>query len=403
MYQISNGRLQLHHRIIVILNRTSKAENLFSALLVLRSKRTNKEEIMRNIRINKIKRRMGSVIFGGFLLLLVTSIVLADEKPENVVGFNYQIEYPANQVGEENGYFDLEAEPGTEQTVNLRLNNGGSEKVVVTISVNGTKTNSNGVLEYGPTDIKNDTSLKFPFEKIVSAPKEVEIPANDSKVVPVDIKMPETSFDGMILGGIHMKKKEKEEKVEAQGATIRNTYSYIVAMKLQNHQEPVKPEIKFNHATGSQRNYRNSVVINFSNITSSLIKDKMDVESQISKKGSEEVLYERKQKGMSMAPNTQMDFYVSMGGEKMQPGDYVARTLVTIDDQKWEEKLNFHISKEEADKYNKRDVGLVQERGLDWKLVALIVGGFLAIVLGIFAVVKFIQNKQDNNKPKEKQ
>ena len=394
MYQISNGRLQLHHRIIANLNRTSKAENKFSALLVLRSKRTNREEIMRNMRINKIKRRMGSVIFGGFLLLLVTSIVLADEKPENVVGFNYQIEYPANQVGEENGYFDLEAEPGTEQTVNLRLNNGGSEKVVVTISVNGTKTNSNGVLEYGPTDIKNDTSLKFPFEKIVSAPKEVEIPANDSKVVPIDIKMPETSFDGMILGGIHMKKKEKEEKVEAQGATIRNTYSYIVAMKLQNHQDPVKPEIKFNHATGSQRNYRNSVVINFSNVTSSLIKDKMDVESQISKKGSEEVLYERKQKGMSMAPNTQMDFYVSMGGEKMQPGDYVARTLVTIDDQKWEEKLAFHISKEEADKYNKRDVGLVQERGLDWKLVALIVGGFLALVIGIFAVVKFIQKKK---------
>lgn len=394
MYQISNGRLQLHHRIIANLNRTSKAENKFSALLVLRSKRTNREEIMRNMRINKIKRRMGSVIFGGFLLLLVTSIVLADEKPENVVGFNYQIEYPANQVGEENGYFDLEAEPGTEQTVNLRLNNGGSEKVVVTISVNGTKTNSNGVLEYGPTDIKNDTSLKFPFEKIVSAPKEVEIPANDSKVVPINIKMPETSFDGMILGGIHMKKKEKEEKVEAQGATIRNTYSYIVAMKLQNHQDPVKPEIKFNHATGSQRNYRNSVVINFSNVTSSLIKDKMDVESQISKKGSEEVLYERKQKGMSMAPNTQMDFYVSMGGEKMQPGDYVAHTLVTIDDQKWEEKLAFHISKEEADKYNKRDVGLVQERGLDWKLVALIVGGFLALVIGIFAVVKFIQKKK---------
>lgn len=387
----------------MILNRTSKAENLFSALLVLRSKRTNREEIMRNMRINKIKRRMGSVIFGGFLLILVTSIVLADEKPENVVGFNYQIEYPANQVGEENGYFDLEAEPGTEQTVNIRLNNGGSEKVVVTISVNGTKTNSNGVLEYGPTDIKNDTSLKFPFEKIVSAPKEVEIPANDSKIVPIDIKMPETSFDGMILGGIHMKKKEKEEKVEAQGATIRNSYSYIVAMKLQNHQDSVKPEIKFNHATGSQRNYRNSVVINFSNVTSSLIKDKMDVESQISKKGSEEVLYERKQKGMSMAPNTQMDFYVSMGGEKMQPGDYVARTLVTIDDQKWEEKLAFNISKEEADKYNKRDVGLVQERGLDWKLVAFIVGGFLAIVLGIFAVVKFIQNRQDNNKPKEKQ
>ena len=125
-----------------------------------------------------------------------------------------------------------------------------------------------------------------------------------------------------------------------------------------------------------------------------MVKSKLDIESQISKKGSNEVLYERKQTGMSIAPNSQMDFYVSMAGEQMVAGEYTARVLASIDDQTWEESLDFTITKEEADKYNKRDVGLVQDRGLDWKLVAIIVVGFLGLVILIFVVIRLIKNKK---------
>ncbi len=347
------------------------------------------------------------MLIKGLMMILVMLVVLpintrADEKVENVVGFNYKIDYPKSQVGGENGYFDLELAPGSEETVVLNISNAGKKAVTVNLTVNGTKTNSNGILEYGSSDIENDKSLKFPFEKLVTTEEKVELKPGEIKAVPVKVKMPETASEGIILGGIQMKQADKEEEKQGEGATVRNTYSYIVAMRLQNNQTKVEPEINFNKAQGSQRNYRNSVVINLSNINGSLVKTALDIESQVMKKGSEEVLYERKQSGMSIAPNSQMNFFVPMAGEQMIPGDYKARVLASIGDKKWEETLEFTITKEEAEKYNKRDVGLVQNRGLDWKIIALIVGGVIGIIILFVIVLRVIKKGKTNKKGRRK-
>lgn len=345
---------------------------------------------------------MSLMMVGLLMCLLPSQVVHADDKLENVVGFTYKIDYPDNQIGGENGYFDIEAKPNTEQTVMINLSNSSKKPITVNISVNGTKTNSNGVLEYGPADIENDASLKFPFEERVSAPESVEIKGGEVKQVPIKVKMPNEAFEGIILGGIQMKQADKEDEKPQQGATVRNTYSYVVAMRLQNNQTPIDPEIKINKASGSQRNYRNSVEINLSNITGSLIKDTLSIESQITKKGSHDVLYERKQTGMSMAPNSQMDFFVSMNGEQMVPGNYRARVLVTSGDKSWEENLDFTITKEDAEKYNKRDVGLVQNRGIDWKIILLIVASILGLLIVIFVISKVIKNKQKQQRRKSR-
>lgn len=325
----------------------------------------------------------------------------ADDEAVNVVGFNYKLEYPDNQIGQEKGFFDLLIPPGSEQVVTIVLSNPGKEKIAVDVSLNGAKTNPNGVVEYGTTDIENDASLQFPFEGIVSGPESVELASGEIKNLELKVKAPETSFDGLILGGIQLKKANQNEGAgKSAGATVRNEYVYVVGMVLRNKEVDVLPEIQLNKASGSQRNYRNSVMVNLSNTTGSLVKNNMSIETQIMKKGSKEVLFERKQTGMSIAPHSQMDFFVSMNGERMVEGDYTAKVLVTINDKKWEETLNFVITKEEADKYNKRDVGLVQDRGLDWKLVAYIVGGVLLVVIITFVVVKQVMKKRTQGSKK---
>lgn len=329
------------------------------------------------------------------------TVMAADDPTGNVVGFNYKVEYPDNQIGANKGYFDLVVAPGTEQAVTLVLSNPGTEKISVNVALNGAKTNPNGVVEYGETDIENDASLKFPFEDVVSGPETVELAGGEVKKVAIQVKMPETSFEGVILGGIQLKKANQETKGEAtKGATVRNEYSYVVGMVLKNSEDEVQPEIQLNKASGSQRNYRNSVSINLSNSAAVLLTSKVGIETQVMKKGSKEVLYERKQTGMSFAPNSQLDFYVSMNGEKMVVGDYTADVLVTIGDQKWEKSLDFTITKEEADKYNKRDVGLVQDRGLDWKLVAWIVVGGVSGVILIFGLTKVMGKAKKSRETK---
>lgn len=349
------------------------------------------------IKNKKIGYLLCAIIIAIFFAFFPTISVRA----ENPVGFNYKVEYPENQIGSDKGYYDLLMTPGKKQTVVLKVTNPGEKPVKIGVSVNGTKTNSNGVIEYGDTLLENDKSLKFPFEEVVSAPEILELKPGGVTDLKVNIKMPETSFDGMILGGIQLKKIEEKTEKKAEGATVKNEYAYVVAMILKLNEKELKPEIAINKAFASQENYRNTIGINLSNTTASLMSGKMSVEAQIMKKGSQEVLFERKQTGMSFAPNTQMNFPVSMNGERMVKGDYTADVLVVIEDKKWQKSVDFKITEEEADKYNKRDVGLVQDRGIDWKTIALIVVGFLVVVVGIFIVVKLVK-KQPEKKVKSR-
>lgn len=347
---------------------------------------------------NRIKKIAGTIaLITLFLLFFPSRYLAADESTGKVFGFNYKVDYPENQLVKDSGYFDLLMSPGQEQTVSITLSNSGNIKTTVEVSLNGTKTNPNGVLEYGTSEIKNDASLKFPFEEIVTAPEKVELAGGEVKKIDLVIKMPETSFDGIILGGIQLKQGNQETDEKAKGATVRNEYTYVVAMVLKNNETEVLPEIQINNATGAQRNFRNSVAINLSNSQATLVREQFGVEAQVMKKGSQEVLYERKQAGMSIAANSQMDFYVPMNGEKMVEGDYTANVLATIGEKKWEKKIDFTITREEADKYNKRDVGLVQDRGLDWKLVMLIVVSVLVVVIVVFVTVKLIQKKKKSS------
>ena len=140
-------------------------------------------------------------------------------------------------------------------------------------------------------------------------------------------------------------------------------------MLLQETDKEVKPALEFNQVRVGQSNYKNSVYIDYSNKEAQFVNN-MTTEVQISKKGENLVKYEHKQSAMRMAPNSFIAFPVSMNGERMEAGDYTAHILVTADDGIKEEwTKDFTITKDEADKFNERDVGLVQEKGFDWKLI----------------------------------
>ncbi|MGX7024194.1 DUF916 and DUF3324 domain-containing protein [Vagococcus hydrophili] len=326
--------------------------------------------------------------------------VQADET-HNENSFKYKVIFPDNQMEENIGYYHLKMKPDQEQIVQIEMTNPGTKKTAVGISLNGTKTNANGVIEYGDTSIKNDTSVKFDFTDIVSAPKKVELNPGETKTLEIKIKMPKTSFNGVVTGGVQMIQ-EGQNKVENKGGSmVLNEYAYVVGMVLQESDEKVTPKLKLNSVKAGQSNYKNMVYVNYSNIEAAYV-DNMTTEVQITKKGSDAVIYERKQAKMRMAPNSFISFPVGMNGEKMEPGDYTATILVTADNgikEKWTK--DFKISKDEADKFNERDVGLEQNKGINWLFIGLIVVGFFAVVL-IVVMIMTISRKNKQKKAKKK-
>lgn len=317
------------------------------------------------------------------------------------VGFNYKVIKPENQKNQV-GYFDLKMSPGQKQTVQIELSNGTDDEMTIGVSLNGAKTNGNGVIEYGPTIIENDKSLKYNFVDVVKGPKEVKLPAKTMVPLNLEITMPESSFDGSISGGIQLKQVNQAEKDSEKKAGITNEYAFLVGMILSETDKKVAPNLEFNKAYAGLTNYRNAIFLNFSNVEAEYLED-MTVDAQIMKGDAKEVLYDTKKAGMRMAPNTLIDFPVEMNGDRMEPGDYTAHVLVTSGKEKWEWTEKFTITNDEADKFNSQDVSLTQERGINWVLIAIIVGAVIAVALIVFFIIRVVgKNKRKKKKQSKK-
>ncbi|WP_339099560.1 hypothetical protein IGL98_002967 [Enterococcus sp. DIV0840] len=315
-------------------------------------------------------------------------------------GFVYEIKFTENQQ-KEAGYFDLKMTPGQKQTVQVLLKNPRDKEITVETSLNGAKTNMNGVLEYGPINLKKDASLKYDFVDLVKAPEKVVLPPNSEKTLDIEITMPKASYDGVIVGGIQLKKADDEDQKTQNGANVINKYAYVIAMVLQETEAKVEPELSLNKVNAGQSNARNVVYVDVSNTKANFL-DNLSMEAQIMSDKSDEVLYETKKSSMRMAPNSNMTFPVSMQGEKMVPGKYRAHILATADSKKWEWTEEFEITAEEADKFNREDVGLVQEKGTNWPLIIGAAVGLFVIILVIFFIIRTIRKKREDAKKAER-
>lgn len=341
------------------------------------------------------------------LLFLLTTVIIAvflpvttyaeDSSSGNATGFTYESIKPDNQRDTGAGYFDLRMTPGQKQTVKIKIKNLAAEEIEVSVKLNSTKTNANGVVEYGPTTIKNDKSLKYDFEKIVKAPETVKVPAKGEQDIDIEINMPEASFDGMIAGGIQLQKVEKEQKNEPKKTGVINKYAYVIGMILTETDKEILPNLELNEVYVDLNNFRNTFFVNFSNVEAAYLEN-MTTQVQIMKEDSDEVLYETKRSGMRMAPNTLINFPVSMEGDRMVAGNYRAKILVTAGDKKWNWDENFKITDEEADKFNNQDAGLEDVQTFNWKLIAGIIGGVVVLAVIIFLVIRTIVKKKQAKK-----
>ncbi|MHC5372737.1 DUF916 and DUF3324 domain-containing protein [Enterococcus sp. LJL120] len=318
----------------------------------------------------------------------------------SATGFTYQVQLPENQLLPDAGYYDLLMTPGAQQTLSFTLNNPGEKAITVDLSLNAAKTNSNGVIEYNRPDIANDASLKFDFSQLVTGPESVELAAGESKSIELNVQMPETAFEGVIAGAITMQQANAaaDEPIdEESGSYVNNKYAYAVVILLRESQTELVPELKFNQVAPGQQNFRNLVFVNLSNTTADYLYDMM-IDAQVTAKDKQEVLWESRATSMRMAPNSFIDYPISMGGDAMVAGTYTAHVKAYVADLVWQWSEDFTITQEEANSYNERDVGLEQTLDFDWQLIFAIVGSFFVITVGLFLLVRHFRKSKERAK-----
>ncbi|WP_213422589.1 DUF916 and DUF3324 domain-containing protein [Bhargavaea massiliensis] len=331
------------------------------------------------------------------LLLLVSNIFLlsgiaaADDHP---VGFSVSAVLPDNQVNPSASYFDLRVEPGAEQELRVEIYNHEQEELTVRLGVYNASTNSNGIIVYEEGEI--DPSLTEPITDLLSfKEEEVTIPAAGTKTVAATLKVPEKPFEGIRLGGMHFEKVLDEEG-PAEGVQIENRYAYVIGVQLSESGKPVKPELVFGEVKPDLVNHRTAVTAKLRNTAPVLISG-LSLHAKVLD-GDGELVQEKEQADIRMAPNSSMDFIIDWNNRPLDPGTYEVAMTAELEDEKWEWTEKFEIERDQARDINKEAVELVEAEKPVWMSVGI--GTLAVIVVVLLLYIRRLKAQVDSDDKK---
>lgn len=343
------------------------------------------------------------VMLISLIFLFIPTKVYSENKDETGSGadFGINIIYPKNQKNGESGYFDLQVKPKEKQVLKIKVSNYSEQENKISIKRQRSTTSDTGTISYKEFKKDKIKSNEPDFNDIVSLKQnEVVLKPNESKVIEVNVALPEEVFNGEILGGIHFFKNSALEEWEKK-KTVVNRFSYSVPIIMREKEKKEKNNLSLNKVEASHRNYHNFIEATLVNNSPIRVK-KLEIDGSIFKKGQKKAIYTRKENEYKMAPLSTLNFGFDLNDSKIIAGEYDVFLIVKADEQEYQFKDTFTIEETDAKKLNSESV-YVEEDNMNLFILVLVFGFFLFLI-GIFAYYYKKKNqKQKNRNRKNKQ
>lgn len=319
------------------------------------------------------------------------NVTHAAEKAENGgFPFNASAKLPENQVNKKVTYFDLQVQPNQEEELHVAVTNTTDKNITLEPSIHSGKTNGIGVIEYDHQSDKTKDAAKIESEATIDQ-KEIHLTPNQTIDLPIKIKMPTNQLQGIQVGALRLIQKN-DEKTKGN---IQNNFAREIGLVLQSSDPGILPsQLKMTKAKPSQVNYRNAVIESIQNNQPKLI-DLKDVHATVTKAGDSKILYQQKQEDVSLAPQSTMDYEVSLNGKEFKPGNYTANFSAKEGNRTWKLKKNFTIKAEKSKKLNASDVVLKNKPSFFQQYKVFIVIGLvlLAVIVSLLIYLKRLKEK----------
>ena len=314
----------------------------------------------------------------------------------------------ANEINETSSFYDLGVTKGENKEIQAIIANSSNQPIYVKSQIFTAFTNENGTITYNAKPKSISKNLKFKlsdFATIEASDKRIEVPPHSEKTVTAFIDVPKDVPDGVMLGAWYFEKENQVvENKEEQGIGIANKYSYSLAIKVTENQEIEKPELKLKGVTTGLSNYRKAIQATIENESPGII-SKLTVNAQILNEKNGELLYERKQEDMIMAPNSNFSYPIFLKDQEMKSGDYVLNVEASTNDPKWPSQnwswsQKFSITKEKAQQINQDALNDNVSSENNNNLV--LIGVLFLIVSGLVTLFVLIRSNQKKKRKKLK-
>lgn len=351
--------------------------------------------------VRRLHKFTASLLAGLFMLafcFVAAPAVSASEGTD--VGFVMSAILPENQHTNST-YFDLRMQPGQTQDLQVRVVNTGVKDIIVQVDAITASTAESGFIDYKTKGVQDET-LKTPFSSIAT-PKQPEltVPAGESVVTEITVKMPEEEFDGIILGGISVTmdpSKQGDAQEEGEGIQIVNAYSYVTGVVLSETDTEVKPDFEGVSAYADMLHSRPAIFSEIRNSQAAIAKDvQMDI--KVFRDGESTPKWEES-KLVEFAPNSLLRYGVMITDGELEPGSYVSKVTLEKDGETWAFDLPFEVASNEANEINDNSFSPsptaqgAQQMIPTWALIIIIALALILILLLVLLLVMVLRRNR---------
>lgn len=305
--------------------------------------------------------------------------------------FGVKVILPENQVQKDIGYFDLLVTPTMTQTLEIVLINHADKSRKFAVRVNPAMTSAGGTIDYSQSNKTLDETVPFDISEVVTLEKEIyEVPAASELVIPLQVKMPNKTFSGRVLGGIHVVPESTEQQA-SEGVSLNNKIAYNLAIVLQENTNPVAKNLKLLSGNAEEVNGRAKLQFLMQNPTGTIINE-LVFSSKIYYE--EQLFIEYTSSKYLVAPYTNFPFNIDLGEESVQAGKYRAEIQAASEESQWNFSYDFEVAKQQANAVNKNLVYPIFDNTGNTQLILLI----LAIIGAVLIIIVLFKRKYPQTK-----
>ncbi|WP_147408692.1 MULTISPECIES: DUF916 and DUF3324 domain-containing protein [Vagococcus] len=325
------------------------------------------------------------IIVGNILSCIFSVKVIAS----NGMNFSMSMIMPDNQINKEAIYYDLLVQPSTTQDLKMRITNMSDKTNKIKITPANAQTNENGLINYVPlsnNDDKLDSPSNISFTSLVEPTKEITFRPLETKIVSMKLTIPESKFDGEILGSFIINSSIEQEK-KSNKNTFSNEFQINQGVLIRQNFKSIPTQITINDIRSGLYQNQLAIFTNIQNISPKLIKN-VTINSKIRKKNSNKVIIEQEKSNIDLAPYSVFEYPFILDHQILKPGDYSMDIKIHFDSDVLSYVKDFNIAKNDIymsnAKYNESQTYHMPF----FKLGALIICLFIVIIL-LYTVWKY--------------
>lgn len=327
------------------------------------------------------KNKLLSVLFSVLLVFMSVNTISASTYND----FTIQAVIPENQRDKTVGYFDLNVDTNTKQTLEIEVINNGNETMEAEILFVDGSTGINATKIFNQKSDADESMIPTVTEMVTLRENKIEVAPKSSAIVHLDVDVAGNEFDGVRMGGITVVATDMKEnqKSSGNGISFDNQIAYTLALQMRMNDNLVTPNLNYKESRFETVDLQPKFISNIQN-DQPMLMNNVSVKGNVKDSKTNKVVATVDRSNGGILPTTNFDVVYTLTDGEIESGMYLIDLTIENEDGSWHWEESIEVNADQIDKTNEEKVDFRTKKKSPWLLI--IMGVLLLVILWLLFI-----------------